>query len=134
MKNLFLFIALIGLTAGIVNGQQKMVADTSKTTLKWLGEKVTGQHDGTIKLQSGWLNYKDNKIVSGEFFIDMTSIKETTGNTRLETHLKSEDFFSAAKFPTAKLVITGSDSFEKGTAVVKGTLKRMMVYGSIPIL
>jgi polyisoprenoid-binding protein YceI len=90
--------------------------------MSWLGEKVTGQHTGSIKLQSGWLNWKDNKIVSGEITIDMTSIKESTGNARLEGHLKSDDFFSVEKFPTAKLVLTESDSFEKGSALVKGTL------------
>ena len=122
MKKVFLFFALAGLTAVLVNGQDKMAADTAKTKLSWLGEKVTGQHTGSIKLKSGWLNWKDNKITSGEFNIDMASIKEETGNKGLEGHLKSDAFFDVAKFPTAKLVVTGSESFEKGTAVVKGTL------------
>lgn len=122
MKNTLLFLALIGISSLIVNGQEKLTADTSKTTLSWLGEKVTSQFTGTIKLQSGWLNWKDNKIVSGEFTIDMASIKEERGNTKLDVHLMSDDFFSVGKFSTAKLVLTGSDSFEKGSAVVKGTL------------
>lgn len=122
MKNVLLFIVFFGLTVGITNGQDKLAADTSKTTLAWLGEKVTGQHTGTIKLQSGWLNWQDNKIVSGEFTIDMGSIKESNRNAMLERHFKSDDFFSVEKYPTAVLVLTGSDSFEKGTAVVKGTL------------
>jgi polyisoprenoid-binding protein YceI len=122
MKNVFLFIAFFGLSAGIASSQEKMAADTSKTTLSWLGEKVTGQHTGTIKLQSGGLNWQNNKIVSGEFTIDMATIKESTGDARLEGHLKSDDFFSVGKFPTAKLVLTGSESFEKGSALVKGTL------------
>lgn len=122
MKNLLLFLALSVFGISYANGQDKMNADTSKTTLNWLGEKVTGQHSGTIKLQSGWLLMKDNKIVSGEFLIDMSTLKEASGNTRLEGHLKSDDFFSVVKFPTAKLVLTGSDSFEKGSAVVRGTL------------
>jgi polyisoprenoid-binding protein YceI len=122
MKKIFLFIALAGFVTSMGNAQDKMAADTSQTTLLWLGEKVAGQHNGTLKLQSGWLSYKDSKIVSAEFIIDMATIKEATGNARLEGHLKSDDFFSVAKFPTAKLVITGSTSFEKGTGVVSGTL------------
>jgi polyisoprenoid-binding protein YceI len=121
MKSIFL-IALFGLFLGFANGQQKMNADTAKTRLNWLGEKVTGQHTGTIKLQSGWLTFSENKIVSGEFLIDMASLKESDGNTRLEGHLKSDDFFSAGKFPVSKLVLKGSDSFEKGSAVVRGEL------------
>jgi len=122
MKSIIFSIFLLGLTTVVANGQERFVADTSKTTLSWLGEKVTGQHTGTIKLQSGWLSWKDNKIASGEFIIDMASIKESSGNAMLERHLKSDDFFSVGKFPSANLVITGSESFEKGTAVVKGTL------------
>jgi polyisoprenoid-binding protein YceI len=122
MKNIFLFVALVGLTTGIANGQEKMAADTSKTKLSWLGEKVLGQHNGTIKLQSGWLTYADNKIVSGEFLIDMSSIKDAEGNARLEGHLKSDDFFGVVKFPVATLVLTGSDSFDKGSGTVKGIL------------
>lgn len=102
--------------------QQKLTADAGKTTLNWLGEKVTGQHTGTIILKDGWINWNDNKIVSGEFTIDMTTIRDADGSERLEGHLKSDDFFGIDKYPASKLVITGSDSFEKGTATVKGTL------------
>jgi polyisoprenoid-binding protein YceI len=122
MKNGLLFVALLSVATVVTKGQEKMAADTSKTTLQWLGEKVTGQHTGTIKIQSGWLIWKDNKIVSGEFIIDMNTIKESAGETRLEAHLRSDDFFSVAKFPTATLKITGSESFEKGSSVVKGKL------------
>jgi polyisoprenoid-binding protein YceI len=37
-------------------------------------------------------------------------------------HLKSDDFFGVVKYPLAKLVITGSTPFDKGSAVVSGTL------------
>ena len=57
-----------------VGAQNKLSADTTKTSLLWLGEKVTGQHTGTIKLQSGWLNWQNNKIASGEFDINMASL------------------------------------------------------------
>jgi polyisoprenoid-binding protein YceI len=105
-----------------MNGQVKLTADNDKTTLNWLGEKVTGQHTGTIKLQSGWLTMKENKIVSGEFLIDMATLKESENNERFEGHLKSADFFDVAKFPTANLVLKSSDSFDKGSALVKAEL------------
>lgn len=122
MKNTFLLLAIIFIGSNTVAAQQKLTADTGKTKLQWLGEKVTGEHTGTINLKDGWLNWKDNRIVSGEFTIDMTTIRDADASERLEGHLKSNDFFGVEKFPTSKLVITGSESFEKGTAVVKGTL------------
>jgi polyisoprenoid-binding protein YceI len=117
-----LLLALSGLFFINAVAQNKLTADTDKTKLLWLGEKVTGQHTGTINLKSGWLTLQDNKITSGEFNIDMASLKDSEGNERLMGHLKSEDFFGVEKFPTAKLVITGSTAFDKGNGVVSGTL------------
>jgi polyisoprenoid-binding protein YceI len=122
MKRTLLLLTLAGLFIVNVGAQNKLAADTTKTTLFWLGEKVTGQHTGTIKLQSGWINLQDNKITSGEFNIDMNSLKETENNKMLMGHLKSDDFFGVARFPIAKLVLTGSTPFDKGSAVVSGTL------------
>ena len=122
MKKAILFLGLSGLLLIQAAAQTKLTADTEKTKLVWLGEKVTGQHTGSINLQSGSINYQDNKIISGEFVINMASLKDSEANARLEGHLKSEDFFGVEKFPTAKILITGSTSFEKGTAVVSGTL------------
>ena len=122
MKRTLLLFALSALLITNAIAQSKLNADTEKTKLLWLGEKVTGQHTGTINLKSGWLNWQENKIVSGEFEIDMTSIKDSEANARLEGHLKSDDFFGTEKFPTAKLVITGSTAFDKGNGVVSGTL------------
>jgi polyisoprenoid-binding protein YceI len=121
MRKTLLLLSLM-LYPVLTNAQVKMNADPEKTTLQWLGEKVMGQHTGTINLKDGWLTMKNNQIVSGEFNIDMTSIKESESNQMLEKHLKSDDFFSVEKFPTANLVLTGSDSFDKGIAVVRGSL------------
>ena len=122
MRRALLLLMLTGLFLVNVGAQNKLTADTTKTSLLWLGEKVTGQHTGTIKLQSGWLNLQDNKVVSGEFNIDMTSLLETDNNAQLMGHLKSDDFFGVVKYPQAKLVLTGSTPFDKGSGVVSGTL------------
>jgi polyisoprenoid-binding protein YceI len=122
MKKAFVFFALLVLFFVNAAAQNKLIADTAKTKLSWLGEKVLGQHTGTINLQSGWINWQDNKIVSGEFAIDMKSLKDSENTKMLMNHLKSDDFFGVEKFPVAKLVITGSTPFDKGTGVVSGNL------------
>ena len=122
MKRALLLLSLFGLFIINVGAQNKFTADTTKTKLLWFGDKVTGQHTGTINLQSGWLIWQSNKIVSGEFIIDMKSLKDAGNDNNLEGHLKSDEFFGVAKFPTAKIVVTGSTQFDKGTGVVSGTL------------
>jgi polyisoprenoid-binding protein YceI len=122
MKKSGVLILTILLITVSLSAQEKFTADKENTKLSWLGEKVTGQHTGTISLLSGWMNWQNSKIVSGEFLIDMTTIKDSDANARLEGHLKSEDFFGVEKYPTAKLVLTGSTPFDKGSGVVQGNL------------
>jgi len=79
------------------------------SALTWVGSKVTGSHEGTIKLKSGYLTLDNNDLVGGEFVIDMTTIVCTDlsgkGKAGIESHLKSDDFFGVDKFPTASLTI-----------------------------
>jgi len=88
-----------------------MVVDTYKvdaasSTLTWKGYKPTGSHTGTILLQSGTIEMQDNKIKSGSFVADMSSIKDADGSEKLEGHLKSADFFEIEVFPTSKFEVT----------------------------
>jgi polyisoprenoid-binding protein YceI len=82
-----------------------------KSIIKWIGTKVTGKHNGTIKISEGSITVDGSNITGGKFVIDMASIsnedlKDAEKRGKLEGHLKSEDFFDVAKFPTAKFEIT----------------------------
>ena len=85
--------------------------DITTSVLNWKGSKPTGDHNGTVSLKSGGLLVEDGKITAGEFIVDMNTIvnldmKGKKGATNIENHLKSEDFFEVAAYPTAKFVIT----------------------------
>ena len=116
-----IILATVGLIA------QTMQVDVEKSTLKWHGKKVTGEHWGNISLEEGWISWNSNKIVKGEFVIDMTTITNTDledeeYNAKLVGHLKSDDFFGVEKFPTAKLEIKGSEKFNNDKAMIKAHL------------
>tara|TARA_B100000886_G_scaffold315013_1_gene252666 strand:- start:242 stop:805 length:564 start_codon:yes stop_codon:yes gene_type:complete len=80
----------------------------SNSTIKWVGYKLTGKHEGTITLKKGELMFENNTLVGGKFIMDMTSINTTDlgggSKERLDGHLKSEDFFDSYKFKTATMV------------------------------
>jgi len=97
--------------------EAKVAFDPSASVVKWAGEKVTGKHDGEIKLKSGELLMSGKEVKGGEFVLDMASItdadiKDPEYNKKLITHLKSDDFFNVEKFPTANLKIKKVTSVE----------------------
>jgi len=84
--------------------------DRSISSLEWYAEKVTGKHNGTIKISSGEISDTHGSY-TGTFEIDMSSIEDkdlesAEYKAKLENHLKSPDFFDAAKYPTSKFVLT----------------------------
>ena len=84
--------------------------NTKNSSVSWKGEKVTGSHEGTIMIKSGFLKFEKKKLIGGEFEIDMTSLvcTDLSGEYKgkLEGHLKADDFFGVSKFPISTLEIT----------------------------
>ncbi len=88
----------------VLEDQSYEIIEESK--LQWSGQNANGKHIGEISLGQGNLEVK-NKQVSGEFIIDMNSIKtldltKEQGAAYLDAHLKSDDFFLSKLFPEAK--------------------------------
>jgi polyisoprenoid-binding protein YceI len=122
-------ILAIATTASSFTNPVKEKVEVKESTINWLGKKVTGKHTGTIKLKEGFLEMEGENIVGGTFVIDMTSINVTdlTGDSKgkLEGHLKSDDFFGIAEYPSATLVVNnakknGSTYTINGDITIKG--------------
>jgi len=128
MKTFRLFLILIILTSvQIVNGQETII-DTNKANIKWTAsKKVGGSHNGEIQLKIGVVKFEKDKIVKAHFILDMNSItnndlKNKIYNAKLVNHLKSEDFFSVDKYPTAELMINNISNFTNDKAFVYGKI------------
>lgn len=126
MKRILISFILIAMT-GLTMTAQNLIADAGNSTLKWHGEKVTGEHDGLINLKKGHMEIKDDRITAGKFIIDMTSITNTdltdpAWNKKLVDHLKSDDFFGVATHPEASIEIVSSSKFVNNESTVDAKL------------
>lgn len=103
MKQLIYFLSLscfFGFSQNQVNLQESSV--------KWTGVQLSGKsHYGTLSFKSADLTFSDDKLVDGDFVVDMTSLSVDDltgrGKTSLERHLKADDFFSVKDFNYSEL-------------------------------
>lgn len=116
---------------------KKVEVNIATSNLAWEGKKVTGKHNGVVKIKSGELYVDGQKITGGTFDIDfstieVTDIKDPEMNAKLVNHLKSEDFFAASSHPVGKFAITsveplsddkGHNMKVNGTLTIKGITK-----------
>ena len=126
-SNLKSLATAILVTISLTMFAQTKQVDASKSNIIWVGKKITGQHDGTVDLKSGALNFKKGKLAGGTFTVDMAALtvkdlQSGKGKEDLEGHLKADDFFGTAKFPTAKLVFKKIASKGNGLYNVTGNL------------
>ncbi len=136
MKKAILFAMAILLSAPLLHAGESIPMDWSLSKVTWVGKKVLGQHNGTVKIKDLELSVvaKELNVVPiidaerpARVVIDMNNIaaedlKDADANAKLVGHLKSEDFFDVAKFPTATLVLTEAKPKDASTQELKGKL------------
>ena len=114
------------------NTGKRISLSLPESKLEWVGKKVTGQHNGTVDISKGDIYIDDGKLTGGNFEINFASIKvldlqDAGMNAKLTEHLKSEDFFSAEKFPSGKFEISAI------TPLKSGTQNNYMISGNLTI-
>ncbi|SMG49172.1 YceI family protein [Sphingobacterium psychroaquaticum] len=121
MKKLTLLLALLISVCSYSFAQKSTLKlDPKASNIQWDAKKVVGGHVGTIAIKNGQISIDKNKIVGGEFMIDMNSL-QCTDSPKATGHLKNEDFFNVPQYPSAKFVITKVDH-SKSTPTVTGNL------------
>ncbi len=126
---MFRSIKLLALTAIIsFSGTPSFAAksfmiDSAASVVEWKGSKVTGSsHNGTIAIKEGEVQMDGKNLAGGKVVVDMASIinldlTDKEYNAKLVGHLKSDDFFDVAKFPTSTL------TFKKASLQKDGSYK-----------
>jgi len=105
LKSTIVLVLAVTLASFTTVSEKKI--DVAKSQVTWKAYKVTGSHVGTIALQFGTLNFKDDKLTGGNFTVDMTTLTVTDLQgeyaDKLNGHLKSDDFFGVEANPTANI-------------------------------
>ena len=125
--------------------------DTLNSRIEWKGYKIvksdqTG-HFGTINFESGDLTIYNGVLESGKFVADMNSLTsvdlkdDAEQLAKLESHLKSGDFFETEKYPTASYEITkvsknatgDYNTLLDGNLTIKGITKPIQFNANVSI-
>ncbi len=138
IKILTLFLFAFTCLAFTKNTTKKV--DVEKSVVKWVGYKLTGQHEGTISIKEGELNFENKVLTGGTFTMDMGSINTTDleggSKNRLDGHLKDEDFFDVDKYKTAAMVFkeikpSDKDYSIKADLTIKGITNEILFNMSV---
>ena len=142
MKSVKVVIATLALgliTFAGVAAPKVVNVNKSASSIAWLAKKVTGEHNGTVGISAGALNVNGNKLIGGNFTIDLKTIKalditDPGYNQKFIGHITSGDFFEVEKFPTASFVITKvAGNQVTGNLTVKGITKSITFPAEIAI-
>jgi len=98
--------------------------DAASSSLGFVGSKVTGSHEGGFKTYTAEVTPGHDGVEGGRVMVSIDVGSMFTDAEDLTTHLKSADFFDAAKYPKATFESTeikagGEDG---ATHTVVGTL------------
>lgn len=103
----------------------------TQSKIDWVATEMRGtiKRIGTIQFQSGYFLLSNEGLAGGKFTVDMETINitdlpahETIARENLINHLRSDDFFNVATFPTASFEITRVDKMGSDSLNVTGNL------------
>jgi polyisoprenoid-binding protein YceI len=83
--------------------------DTGESVVEWTGRNLGGRHYGTLRFSEGSVTVAEGQVTGLDLVADLGTIEvgDLTGKLAkgLIDHLRSEDFFAAYRYPTARFVL-----------------------------
>jgi len=120
MKQALILTMALALGFNVTYAQHANI-NTKKSSVKWIGTKVTGSHTGTINISNGTISMKEGALSAVNITIDMTTIactdQQGDAAKKLEGHLNSADFFNTAEHAIATFKSTSVKADAKGYMV-----------------
>lgn len=127
MKILTSILVLLATSWSFMTFVPPVTVSKTESSVTWHASKVTGSHFGKVPISDAKLDYTNGKITGGSFEMDMSNltvedITDAGSNQKLTGHLKSDDFFSVAKFPKAMMKITNVKTTDGKTYEITANL------------
>lgn len=118
---------------------KRLKLDAAKSTVAFVGAKVTGSHRGTFEQPAGYVEMNGDDVIGLE--IDIATKNLSIEPAKLQGHLKGPDFFDVEKYPKAtfklaKLTKGGSDGAThtvEGDLTMRGVTKRVSFPATVTI-
>ncbi len=106
---------------------RELVLDVRRSTVKFVGRKMTKDHEGTFEEIAG--KAKLRGFMPLEFKVGIQTRSVATDHPDLTNHLKGADFFNTAKYPSARFTSTKVRPGGEGTAThtITGELSMLAV-------
>lgn len=128
MKKVMLVMAVAAILGFAFTSAESTKDAMNASSIKWLGKKVTGQHEGTVNFAKMDINFDEaGTLISANFAVDMSSIKNEDLDegmaAKLEGHLKSADFFDVENHPYSMFTAKSIKSLGKGDYEISGDLE-----------
>jgi polyisoprenoid-binding protein YceI len=127
MRNAIAVLVVAALVGFAFTTSESVKDAGNDSTIKWLGKKVTGQHEGTMNFAKVDINFDEaGTLTSANFAVDMNSVTNTDldqgSAAKLIGHLKSADFFDVENHPYSMFKATSIKSMGKGMYEITGDL------------
>lgn len=107
-----------------LDGQYTM--NTDQSIIEWMGRKAGMTEKGNVPIRACTFTVKGGRLVDGSLVVEMNGIQATSQEGQaareLGQHLRSEDFFDVAQFPTAAYTITSARTDGRGNLKLMGKL------------
>ncbi len=118
---------------------KRLKLDATKSTVAFVGAKVTGSHRGTFEQPTGYVEMNGDEVLGLQ--IDIATKNLEIEPAKLQGHLASPDFFDVEKYPKAsftlvKLTEGGSDGAThtiEGDLTLRGVTKRVTFPATVSI-
>jgi polyisoprenoid-binding protein YceI len=122
MRKLLAILLVACLCSPLLAADGKFALDGTNTTVKFVGSKAEGKHDGGFKTVTGTATAAGGNILALKIAVDIDMNSLWADDPKLTGHLKSPDFFDVKRNPTARFVSTKVGLNRDNTCTITGDL------------